>query len=360
MSDTRQATEPSPAPAPAAAPIRRRRPIPVLALAERFALVGLLVLLVVFFAVDGTTSGTFLTTANIQTVLGNQSVVAIAALAVVLPLIGGQFDVSVGAVVGLSSIVAASALSHGWPLVAAIVVAVAIAALVGLVNGVLVAYVGVNSFITTLAAGTLIGGLISLYTNNETITEGIPASLTDFGTTNALGVPWVVWVVVLVAVLLAFLIGWTVHGRELTSVGASAPAARLVGIRVDAIIASSFVISSALAGVAGVVLLSRTGTGNPQVGSGYTLAALSAAFLGATALKPGQFNVLGTLVGVLFVAVSVNGLTLAGAKDWVDPVFNGAALMVAVALSTILGRMRARGGGASNNNNDNNETGGAS
>jgi ribose transport system permease protein len=323
----------------------RRRSVPVIALAERFALVGLLALLVVFFSAYGPTSSTFFTTANIQSVLGNESVVAIAALAVVLPLIGGQFDVSVGAVVGLSSIVAASALSHGWPLAAAIAAAVAISAVVGLVNGLLVAYVGVNSFITTLAAGTLIGGLVSLYTNNETITQGIPTALTDFGTSNALGVPCVVWVVVVVAIVLAFLIGWTVHGRELTSVGASPPAARLVGIRVDAIIASSFVISSALAGVAGVVLLSRTGTGNPQIGSGYTLAALSAAFLGATALKPGQFNVPGTLVGVLFVAVSVNGLTLAGAKDWVDPVFNGAALMLAVALSTILGRMRASGSG---------------
>jgi ribose transport system permease protein len=321
---------------------RRRARMQPAQLAERYALVGLLAALLVFFSVYGPTSGTFATTANLQSVLGNQSVVAIAALAAVIPLVGGQFDVSIGAVVGLSSIVAASALEHGWPLVAAIAVAIAVSAVVGLVNGLLVAYVGVNSFITTLAAGTLIGGLVALYTNNATIVEGIPASLTDFGSAILLGLPWVVWIVLLVAAGLAFLIGWTVHGRELTSVGASPAAARLVGIRVEVVVASSFVLSSALAGIAGVILLARTGSGNPQVGSGYTLAALSAAFLGATALKPGQFNVPGTLVGVVFVAASVNGLTLAGAKDWVDPVFNGAALMIAVALSTTLGRLRAR------------------
>jgi ribose transport system permease protein len=314
-----------------------------LAFAERYALVGLLLALVAFFALYGPTRDSFATTANMQSVLGNQSVVAIAALAAVVPLIGGQFDVSIGAVLGMASIVAASALEHGWPLVAAIALAIALAGVVGLINGVLVAYVGVNSFITTLAAGTLIGGLVSLYTSNTTIVSGIPTSLTDFGSAKLLGLPWVTWIVLLTAAVLAFVIGWTVHGRRLTSVGASPAAARLVGIRVPSVAASSFVISSMLAGVAGVILLSRTGTGNAQIGSGYTLAALSAAFLGATALKPGQFNVLGTLVGVLFVAVSVNGLTLAGAKDWVDPVFNGAALMIAVALSTTLGRMRARG-----------------
>lgn len=312
-------------------------------LAERFALVVLVLGMVVFFSVYGPTSGTFSSTANLQSVLGNQAVVAVAALAAVIPLIGGQFDVSIGAVVGMSAIVAADAMAHGWPLFLAAVAAVLVAALVGLLNGLLVAFVGVNSFITTLAAGTLVGGLVALYTSNNTIINGISPKITDFGSAIFLGLPAVVWLVLLVAVVLALVVGRTVYGRRLTSVGVNPAAARLVGIGVRGIVASSFVASAALAGVAGVILLARTGSGNPQVGSGYTLAALSAAFLGATALKPGQFNVAGTLVGVLFVAVSVNGLTLAGAKDWVDPVFNGASLMIAIALSTALGRARSRG-----------------
>lgn len=311
--------------------------------AERYALLVLLVLLIVFFSVNSATSYAFPTAANLNAVLGNQAVVAIIALAAMVPLIGGQFDISIGAVAGMSSIVTASALSHGWPLVEAIALALAIAAVVGLVNGVLVAYVRVNSFIITLASSTLIGGLVSLYTHNATIIAGVAGALTEFGTDKLLGLPAVAWLVLFVAVALSFVIGWTVYGRKLTSIGDSISAARLVGIRVDAIVASSFVISSFLAGVAGVVLLARTGSGNPQVGNGYTLSALSAAFLGATAFRPGRFNVPGTLVGVLFVAVSVNGLTLSGASDWVEPVFTGAALMIAVVLSTALGRLRARG-----------------
>jgi hypothetical protein len=133
----------------------------------------------------------------------------------------------------------------------------------------------------------------------------------------------------------------TPYGRYLASVGASPTSARLVGLNVPRVILSSFVFSGALSGIAGLVLLARAGTANPQVGPGYTLAALSAAFLGATAIRPGTFNVVGTLLGVLFVAVSVNGLVLAGAADWVEPTFNGAALLVAVTLSTALARRRA-------------------
>lgn len=311
--------------------------------AERFALLAFTILIVVFFSLDAKTGSVFFSSANLRTVLGNEAVVAIVALAVMVPLVAGEFDISVGPVAGMSAIAAASAMSHGWPLAAAIVLAIAVAAVVGVVNGLFVAYIGVNSFITTLAAGTLVGGLVSLYTHNETIIEGISPRLTSFGNADLIGIPWVAWVVAIVAVVLAFVIGWTVYGRQLTSVGASQSAARLVGIRVKAIVASSFVVSSALAGAAGILLLARTGSGSPQVGEGYTLAALSAAFLGATAFRPGRFNVAGTLLGVIFVAVSVNGLTLAGASDWVEPVFTGAALMVAVALSTTLGRLRASG-----------------
>jgi ribose transport system permease protein len=202
----------------------------------------------------------------------------------------------------------------------------------------------VNSFIVTLASSTLIGGLVSLYTKDQTILNGIPNSLQTFGNGVTLGVPRPAWVVIVVAAAVAYVFSMTPFGRALTQIGSSRRAARLVGLRVEALTWSSFVGSGALAGVAGVIELTRTGSGNPVIGFGFTLSALSAAFLGTTTIRPGRFNVPGTLVGVLVVAVAVNGLTLAGAADWVEPVFTGAALMFAVALATQLGLRR---GGAS-------------
>jgi len=312
----------------------------LLGLAERYALVALLGVLLVVFAVLPSTADTFLTPANLRNVAANESVIAITALAAMVPLLAGQFDVSIGAILGMAQIAVASAMAHGVPLTGAIAIALACALVVGAVNGWLVAYLGVNSFIITLATATLLGGLVSLYTHDQVILQGVSQQLVDFGSGNLLGVPKVTWLVALVALVVAYGISWTLQGRRLVSVGSNIRAARLVGMPVNRIMLASFVVAALLAGIAGVLQVARTGTGNPQIGNAYTLSALSAAFLGASTIRPGRFNVVGTLVGVAFVAFSVNGLTLAGAADWVDPVFTGTALAVAVALSTVLGRRR--------------------
>ncbi|MDK3255567.1 ABC transporter permease [Blastococcus capsensis] len=309
---------------------------------ERYALLILFVLLCVFFSTYGPTSGTFPSLANVRNILGNEAVIAVTALASIIPLTCGQFDLSVGSIVGLSSIVTASAAAeHDLPVAAAIGLGVLSGSLVGLFNGVLVARIGVNPLIATLGTATLVAGLISLYTANQVISIGIPESITAIGSGTWLGLPRTVFWLALVAVAVYYLLTHTPYGRYLASVGVSPGSARLVGLRVDRYVLSSFVLSGGLAGIAGVLLLARAGTANPAVGPGFTLAALSAAFLGATAIKPGTFNVVGTLLGVLFVAVSVNGLVLAGAADWVQPTFNGAALIIAVALSTAIARRRA-------------------
>jgi ribose transport system permease protein len=308
--------------------------------AERYALVAMLGLLIVFFAVLPATSGTFLTVANLRNLAANEVVIAVAALAALVPLIGGQFDVSVGAVLGMVSVAIAALITRaGVPVVLALAAGVALGATVGAINGFIVAYIRASSFIITLGMATLVGGLVSLYSKDQVIL-GIPQSMLDFGTLNWLGVPRVVWLLLVVALVIAYVLRHTAYGRQLLSVGANPRAARLVGVNVPRVVLLSFVIAGALAGVAGAIELARTGSGNPQVGPGYTLSALAAAFLGSTTIHPGRFNVPGTIVGVFFVAVSVNGLTLAGAADWVDPVFNGAAVVIAVAASTMLAHRR--------------------
>lgn len=316
---------------------RSQRLLPVV---ERYALVVLLGLLIAFFALLPATSGTFLTVANLRSLAANEVVIAIAALAALVPLIAGQFDVSVGAVVGMVSVaVAALVVRAHVPLALALVLGVLLGSSVGLLNGLVIAYLRAGSFIITLGMATLVGGLVSLYTKNQVIL-GVPQSMIDFGTLNWLGVPRVVWLLALVALAIAYLLRHTVYGRQLLSVGANPRSALLVGIPVPLVVLFSFVLAGALAGVGGAVELARTGSGNPQVGPGYTLSALAAAFLGSTTIRPGRFNVPGTIVGVFFVAVSVNGLTLAGAADWVDPVFNGAAVVLAVGASTVLAHRR--------------------
>jgi ribose transport system permease protein len=317
----------------------------VLTILERYALVAILGLLCLFFSVYHSTSEVFPTAANWRGILGNETVVAVAALALVLPLICNQFDLSVGSIVGITCIASTAAVSRfHLPSVLAIVIGIAFGGLIGLVNGIIVARLGVNSLIATLGTSSLIAGMVSLYTKDQVIGSevgAVPEGFTNFGSKLWLGVPRVTFAVVLIALIVYYVQQHTPYGRYLASVGASPTSARLVGLRVDNLILSSFVASGLLAGVGGVLLLCRAGTANPQVGPGYTLAALSAAFLGATTIRPGRFNVLGTLIGVLFVAVSVNGLVLAGSADWVEPTFDGAALIIAVSISLFIARRRA-------------------
>jgi ribose transport system permease protein len=214
---------------------------------------------------------------------------------------------------------------------------------VGAINGYIVAYLRTSSFIITLGTGTLVTGLVTLGTSNQTITDA-PQSLVDFGSRSALGIPWLGWVLCTVAVLIWFFLRYTVPGRRLALVGSNRAAATIVGVRVNQTVFLSFVASGLLAGLAGVLLFAQVGAANPQAGVGYTLPALAAAFLGATTLRPGHFNILGTIVGVFFVGLAVDGLTLAGAADWVQPVFDGAGLVVAVVLSSVLARQSNKRG----------------
>jgi ribose transport system permease protein len=317
---------------PETAPPRRRsiaaglpnRPRPsASAILEQYGLVIFLVVLIVFFAVWGKTSGTFLTSANIRTTLENQAVVTIAALGALIPFVAGQFDLTAGANgIVATFIVAALTTKAGVPAGLSCIIAV-----------------GAGAVVITLGMATLLGGLVILYSKSNSIT-GIPTSLISFGAKNWLGVPRPLWLTLIVLLLVGYFLRATVSGRRLLMIGENPVAAALVGVRTQRLILLAFVLGGALYGVAGVVLLCNTGSASPSDGFSNTFQVLTAVFLGATTVRPGRFNVLGTIVGVLFIAVSVDGLSLAGASDWVQPVFTGAAVIVAVAASTVFARRR--------------------
>lgn len=323
-------------------PTRARSNVSRLFLLQRYGLVLLFGLVVIGFS--WLLPDSFATLLNFRNITGNQSVLAIVTLAAIIPLICGHFDLSVGANLGVSSIATASLLSaYSAPLPVAALGGIAIGALIGLCNGLLIAKLGVNALITTLGVATALTGLTTLYTGGLSIITGIPDLLTDFGTGAWLGLPCTLYVLALVAVFVWYLLEHTPWGRELHAVGANPLAARLVGIDVERTVWTSFVVSGALVGLAGVLQVARQGGGNPQVGLSFMMPALSAAFLGATSIHPGRFNVPGTILAVFFLATSVSGLALAGVDNWVESLFNGAALVLAVGLSTVLGR-RLSGG----------------
>jgi len=306
--------------------------------AERVALIVVVLVLIGMFSLMPATSETFLSLENFQGLALTQSVIAIAALAATIPLVAGQFDVSVGPVLGMTSVlVGVLTVQQRMPVPLAVLISILAGGIVGAVSGLVIAYVRANSFIITLATGTFISGLVTLFTNNQIITDA-PPSLVTFGTGVWLGLPWLGWSVICVAVLASLFLRYTVVGRRFALVGSNRNAARIVGVHVEWTTFLTFVISGLISGFSGVLLFAQTGAANPQIGAGYTLPALAAAFLGATCIRPGQFNIPGTLVGVLFVAVAVDGLTLAGAADWVQPVFDGAGLLIAVAISSLLAR----------------------
>ncbi len=321
----------------------------MLVFVERYALVVLFALTMVFFRVWSKTSKTFLSAANVRNVLGNQAVIGILSLAIIIPLVCGEFDFSVGSVSGLSQVLCAGFMSRlGAPLPVAILGAIGIGAIIGLSNGNTVARIGVNSLIVTLGVATAMAGVVEWYTKGQTIVLHISKTLTNLGSGNWPArhgwdaIPRTLYFLVVIAAIVYYLLEHTPYGRYLHSIGSNREAARLVGLPVERLVLISFVLSGTLAGIAGVMLVARNGTASPQLGTvSDTLQALAAAFLGATAIKPGRFNVLGTMIAIFFLAFTVTGLSLAGVANWINDLFNGAALFVAVLISTIVGRKRA-------------------
>lgn len=216
--------------------------------------------------------------------------------------------------------------------------ALSIGLAVGLASGVAVAYFQMNSFVWTLAVATMLGGYIQWYTGGQAISNHIAPALVKFGSGTWLGVPLPVYAVAVLAVAAWYVLSHTPYGRSLYAIGENARAARLVGIPTRRYTLIAFGGSGLIAGVAGIILTARTAGATADNGTSMLFPALAAVFLGATAIQPGRFNVWGTVFGVALVAVSVSGLTLAGADTWVEPVFNGAALAVAVGLSSYLRR----------------------
>lgn len=332
-------TGPSPSTAP---PRARRGPLAVFGtLMQRYSLLALLIASVVFYGTWGRTSDVFDQAANFQNIAGSQSVLAVLTLGLVITMISGNLDLSVGSTAGMASVAAAGAYAnHSAPLVVGVLIGIGAGALVGLVNGIVVTRFGIDSFIVTLGTASLILGGVNWYSKGSSIIQGVPQSVITFGGGLTFGIPNLVYVLAAVALVVYYLLEQTPYGRNLHAIGSNKAASRLVGIRVERDTCIAFILSGAFAGLAGVLLLARSGAGNPGVGQGFTLFAIAAAFLGAASFKLGKLNVPGTLVAIFFLAVNITGLQFAGVANWISDVFTGLSLILAVAFAGLLSRPR--------------------
>jgi ribose transport system permease protein len=299
---------------------------------DRFSGLYVWAALIVIFAIW--VPHTFLSISNLKLVAGDQAITAMLSLGLIIPLAAGVFDLSFAGMAGVSVAVTAWLQSvHGQSPAVAALGAIAAAAFVGSANGFVVVRLKVNSFIATLGMSSLLAAAAYWITNGQQITSGFNQSFINFGTNSFLGLAYPFWVMIALALVIYVVIEYLPVGRYLYAVGGNAQAARLAGVRVNRIVFGSLVTSAVIAGVSGVVLMARLGLASSDTGPSYLLPAFSAVFLGSTQIRPGRVNVLGTLIAVYLLATGTDGLQLAGAPTYVNQIFNGGALIIAVALA---------------------------
>jgi ribose transport system permease protein len=288
---------------------------------------------------------TFLSGANLSSILASQAILVVVALGLIIPLTAGDYDLSVASVVLLSAmLIAILNATMDVPIVLAIAVALVAGLTVGVINGALVVLVGIDSLIVTLGMGTFVTGFVQLISGSDTV-AGISRDLVSMVIVNRfLGIPLGFYYAMVVAVLVWYVFTYTPVGRRLLVVGRGREVARLSGIHVGRVRWGSLIASAGIAAFAGVLYAGTSGAASPTSGLELLLPAFAASFLGATAIIPGRFNAWGTVVAVYFLVTGITGLQLLGAQSYIQNLFYGAALIFAVTLSQFVRRRRvARG-----------------
>lgn len=309
-------------------------------LLKNYGIVIFLALMIIVFSILMPT--TFANWGNFRQILADQAVPGILALAVILPLAAGEFDLSVGATVGVCTITGIVLAGSGVPLVVVILATLVLGLVIGAINAFMTVVVGVNSFIATLAMATILAGMNLYLTGSTLITHNNSALSALTNTRLPGGLQAVVLYLAVVAIVLWFVMERTPFGRYLRATGLGKDAAQLSGVRTSRYTAAALMGAGLLAGLAGALQASRASSATPDLGPEFLLPAYAAAFLGATAIRTGYFNVWGTIVGVYLLAVGGNGLIIFGARTWVIHVFNGIALLVAVSAATLVQRRKER------------------
>jgi ribose transport system permease protein len=298
---------------------------------ERLSGLYLLALFIVVFGLWE--PSLFLTMDTVHIVASSQAVVAMMAMGLLVPLITGAYDLSIGATANLTALlVTVLQTGHGMNMWVAIVISLCAACAIGLLNGFIVVKLRVNSFIATLGMATIIGAVETIVTGGSQPTPPTSTLWSNLTQWQVGGFQVILAYVVILGLLLWWLLEHTPAGRYFYAVGSNADAARLSGVRVDRWTRLSLLISSAVCGVAGILYASSSGP-SLTFGPALLLPAFAAVFLGSTQLKPGRFNVWGTLLAVYVLATGVQGLEYVTGVQWLSDMFNGVALIAAVSMA---------------------------
>jgi ribose transport system permease protein len=323
----------------AATPPRWRQALAALGGLRKYGIIVSLVLLFACFSL--LRPGIFPTLGNLMSILKQISLLGILSAGLTICLVLGDFDLSIAAVATWSGVMVA-ALLPSMGMWAAIPLVVSMGVGIGLVNGFFSAVIGISPFIVTLATQTMLRGLTLWYTGGYSLYSGIPRAFIRIGRGTFLGIPYLVYVMLFVYVLIFVAANHTAFGKRLYAVGGNPMASRYSGIRVIRVHLIGFVISGVLAALTGVLLAARLSSGQPRAGEGLLLSAFAACFLGATTFRLGRFNILGTFVGVLFIGTLNNGLVILGVPFYLQYVIQGSILILAIAAS---GLARSLAGG---------------
>jgi ribose transport system permease protein len=296
--------------------------------------------LIIFFSL--LLPDSFPTTLNARSMLSDKAIIALLSLGAMVPMMAGRIDLTIGFGIVMWHILAISLqIKYGFPWPIAVLVVLACAALTGLLNGLLVEVAQIDSFIATLGTGTILYALALWHTDGRQVMGLLPHGFLDINAFSIGGIPMPAVYVLVLAVVLWLVTERLPLGRHIYAIGANEKAAALNGIPVRAYVIGVFVTSGLIAGFTGVVLASKLRIGQANVGLDYLLPALVGAFLGSTTIKPGRVNVWGTIVGVLILAVGISGIQQLGGAFFVEPLFNGTTLVIAIALAGFAQRRRS-------------------
>ncbi|NJM82344.1 MAG: ABC transporter permease [Tabrizicola sp.] len=277
---------------------------------------------------------TFPTMLNLRAILSDKAIIALLALAATIPMVAGRIDLTVGYGIVLWHILAISLQTlYGVPWPVAVLIVLALGVVTGVLNGILVEVARIDAFIATLGTGTILYALALWHTGGRQMVGTLPDAFYAINGTFILGLPITAYYVLAISVTLWVILEYTPVGRYLYAIGANQRAAELNGIPTRKFVVGAFVTSGFLTALAGVLLASKLRIGQASVGLEFLLPALVGAFLGSTTIKPGRVNIWGTIVGVMILAVGISGIQQFGGSFWVEPLFNGTTLLIAIGIA---------------------------